>query len=74
MEDVHRQITEMGQEIGKRTARVSEIVGRAGISAPSRGRVKRKQITGDEDAELKRLRKEIAEFEKKYSELRAQLP
>ena len=74
MEDVHRQITQMGQEIGKRVERVTEIVGRAGISAPSRGRVKRKHITGDEDAELKRLRKEITELEKKYTELRAQLP
>jgi phage shock protein A len=73
MEDVQKQITQLGQEIGKRTARVSEIVGRLGISAPSRGRVKRKHITNDEDAELKRLRKEIAEFEKKYTELRAQL-
>jgi hypothetical protein len=74
MEDVHRQITQMGQEIGKRVERVTEIVGRLGISAPSRGRVKRKHITGDEDAELKRLRKEITELEKKYTELRAQLP
>ncbi|MGB7062944.1 MAG: hypothetical protein WBF13_11415 [Candidatus Zixiibacteriota bacterium] len=73
MEDVQKQITQLGQEIGKRTARVSEIVGRAGISAPSRGRIQRKHITNDEDAELKRLRKEITEFEKKYTELRAQL-
>jgi uncharacterized protein YceH (UPF0502 family) len=74
MEDIHKQIAQIGQEIGKRTARVSEIVGRPGILDRSRGRVKPKHITSDEDAELRSLRKEIAELEKKYDELRAQLP
>ena len=64
----------MGQEIGKRVERVTEIVGRAGISGPSKGSVKRKHVTGDESAELERLRQEITELEKKYTELRAQLP
>jgi uncharacterized protein YceH (UPF0502 family) len=73
MEDVQKQITQLGQEIGKRTARVSEIVGRPGILDRSKGRSKPKHITSDEDAELKSLRQEIAELEKKYNELRAQL-
>ncbi|UCB52070.1 MAG: hypothetical protein JSV10_08790 [Candidatus Zixiibacteriota bacterium] len=73
MEDIHKQIAQIGQEIGKCTARISEIAGRPGISNPSKGPVKPKQITSQEDAELKRLRKEIAELEKKYEKLRAQL-